>query len=116
MSTRIEPTRVQLQAAFACERRESWPSDLDAAMQDPLYARIVRLHAVLVVMGRDPGLARRINQRPEVIAPEPPHPAETPARRAEPAARRAVSRPRPTTSPQLPLIDRKRAAGGDNGD
>ena len=111
----VQPTTGQLVAAFAAERKPHWPADYWAAMADPLYHRIVVLHAKLLALGRDPGAYKRVIQRPQVIAPEPPHPAEPPApcpaRPQRPAKPRRAAPPPPDW--QLPLLDRKRAAAGD---
>jgi hypothetical protein len=112
----IEPTPGQLQAAFAHARKPHWPDRLDDALAHPLYGRLVRMNAMVLAEGRDPFAAQRINHRPVVIAPEPPHPAEPPAPRIERPRRPAKPRRAAPTKalPQLPLIDRKRAAGGDD--
>jgi hypothetical protein len=109
----VQPTAGQIMAAFAAERRPGWPMDLSEAMADPLYGRIVTLHAKLLAMGRDPGAYCRVIQRPAVVAPEPPHPAEP--HQPSPSRPRAKSRrPVPTSgNPQMPLVDLKRAAAGD---
>lgn len=115
-ATRVEPTPSQMEAAFSFERKPHWPSDLAAALADPLYRRIVHLHAVLLAMGRDPSVSRRVTHRPEVIPPEPPHPAEVPELPQRPR-RHAMPRRAPAPSPSLsplPFLDRKRAAGGDD--
>lgn len=114
----IEPTRGQLQATFEARRRADWPSELDVALADPIYGRIVRLHARRLAEGHDDFAGDRMHHRPEVIAPEPPHPAEPAAPRIERPQRPAKPRRAAPTvlSPQLPLIDRKRAAAGDADD
>lgn len=114
--SRIVPTYGQLQAAFQGVRRADWPQDLEGALAHPLYGRLVRLHAGLLAEGRDPFLSQRTNHRPVVEAPEPPHPADA---QVPFAPRACAPRRRPHTpapSPQLPLIDRKRAAAGDADD
>lgn len=113
----IEPTPGQLQAAFTHARKADWPEQLDDALAHPLYGRLVRMNAMALAEGQDPFAGQRVHHRPEVIAPEPPHPAEPPAPRIE-RPRRQVNKPRRAAPqrplPQLPLIDRKRAAGGDD--
>lgn len=110
----VTPTTGQLLAAFAAERKPHWPEDYFAAMADPLYQRIVVMHAKLLALGRDPGAYKRVIQRPQVIAPEPPHPAEPPVPRiARPQRSAKPRRPAPPLDVQLPLLDRKRAAAGD---
>lgn len=115
-ATRVKPTPGQMEAAFASERKPHWPRDLASALADPLFGRIVHMHAVLLAMGRDPNAGNRVNHRPDVIAPEPPHQAdapELPQRPRRQAAPRRAPAPSPALSP-LPFFDRKRAAGGDD--
>lgn len=112
---RVEPTDGQLQAAFEGGRQPGWPDDLATALAHPILGRLVRMLAGRLAEGCDPFKAQSVTQRPVVIAPEPPHPAEPPAPRVTRPRRQA--KPRPT--PQLPshppaLHDRKRAAAGDD--
>jgi hypothetical protein len=106
----IEPTEGQLQAAFSGVRRPGWPEVLADALAHPLYGRLIRMNAMLLAEGRDPFVSQRIRHRPEVIPPEPPHPADALPASASSRPRRLASISRPS---QLPLIDRKRAAAGD---
>jgi len=113
---RIVPTPGQLAAAFGACRLPGWPEDLEAAMAHPVLSRLVNLHAVRLAQGHDDFAERRTVQRPVVEAPEPPHPADppmpcTPRPRRQAKPRRAA--PSVPTHP-LPLVDRKRAAGGDD--
>lgn len=112
---RIEPTEGQLQAAFVGARRPGWPEDLASALAHPLYGRLVRMNAGLLADGRDPFAAQRINHRPVVVAPEPPHPADAPAPRMRPVRQAKPRQTKPLPSlPAPPALDRKRAAAGDD--
>jgi len=114
--SRIVPTPGQLAAAFAAARLPGWPDDLQAAMADPIVSRLVNLHAIRLAMGHDDYAVHRTVHRPVVEAPEPPHPAEPPAPRVARPRRQAKTRrtPPPQPATQLPLVDRKRAAAGDD--
>lgn len=123
MATRVEPTPDQLLSVFQIARKAHWPESLADALADPILGRIVRLHAQHLAEGRDDFAAARVHHRPEVIAPEAPHPAEAkPVRRAP--SRRKPTPPKPPARPlPLPvpthspgLFDRKRAAAADNDD
>lgn len=109
--SRIVPTPEQLAAAFAASRLPGWPLHLEEAMADEVKARLINLHAVRLAMGHDDFAGRRTVHRPEVIRPEPPHPADPPAPQRLAKPRRPAPLP---TLPQLPLLDRKRAAAGDD--
>lgn len=108
---RIEPTPDQLRQAFASARLPGWPAELDAAMADPLLARLVRMHAVRLALGHDDLASHRTVHRPVVAAPEPPHPLLAPP--AAPPRRRRPTAPAAHPHTELPLVDRKRAAAGD---
>lgn len=114
--SRIVPTPEQLAAAFAAARLPGWPLHLEEALADEVKARLINLHAVRLALGHDDFASQRTLHRPEVISPEPPHPADAPAPRPRPA--RVATPPRRATAPlptsQLPLVDRKRAAAGDD--
>lgn len=88
---------AQLRAAWQACRRRTWPASFEAAMQDPLCSRIVRLHAWL-------------RARPRRAA-TPADATCTTVRR--PAAQAARAAPAPTPRP---AIDRKRAASGERDD
>jgi hypothetical protein len=103
---RIVPTLGQLTEAFEVCRLTSWPEDLDDALANPVTSRLIHLHAIRLVLGHDASSARTV-RRPAVEAPEPPHPIHH-----APAARPRRTVPPIPTHP-VPLVDRKRAAGGD---
>lgn len=99
----FDPTREQLLEAWRQRRRDDWPVSFEAAMQDPLYARLVRTHALHSPPSR---------QRPAIERPDPPlaaGAAPTPPARRAPIERRAVRR-------QAALFDRKRLAAGERDD
>lgn len=100
------PTNEQLLDAWRQRRRPDWPTTFEATMQDPLYARLVRTHALHGIPTR---------QRPVIERPEPPQVAGAapmpPARPATTAARAA-----PAPSRQAALFDRKRLAAGERDD
>jgi hypothetical protein len=94
--TRIEPTAEQLQAAWMARRRSSWPTTLEDTLAVPLYAALVRMHAVRTLL------------RQQAL----------PATSAQPAAAapQAVPPNWLRRSGQLAGLDRKRAAAGDRDD
>lgn len=109
-----EPTPEQLAEAWrelaasgrhaSCSRYRS----LDEALDNPVAASLIRLHARMRAQGRQ--LLREHTPallRPVVIAPDPPPHDDTPGP--------ATARPRRRAkAPQLPaLLDRKRQAAGD---
>lgn len=112
--SRIVPTPEQLAAAFAASRLPGWPLHLEEAMADEVKARLINLHAVRLAMGHDDFAGRRTVHRPEVIRPEPPHPADAPAPRPPPQRAPAKRRPPPPPPPPSLFVDRKRAAAGDD--
>lgn len=93
---RIEPTADQLHAAWVARRRSSWPPTLAATLAVPLYAALVRMHAVRTLL--------RQQAQPATTAP--------PAAGAPPAVPPNWLR----RSGQLAGLDRKRAAAGDRDD
>lgn len=90
-----ECTGEQLRAAWAAYRRDTWPPTFEEAMADPVYSRLVRLHAS--------HLANPSHQPP-------PSPA-SPASPARPVAARRLH-----FAPPSAYVDRKRAAAGDRDD
>lgn len=42
----VQVTDADMAAAYTRHRRRTWPATLDAALADPLYAGLVRLHAI----------------------------------------------------------------------
>lgn len=107
----ITPTPGQLASAFAAARKADWPTELQAALEHPLYSRLVRMHALRLAQGHDDFAGQRVNHRPEVIRPEPP-PIDA-AQAAPPARRAPAARTQQAAAPQPALFDRKRAAAGD---
>lgn len=93
---RIEPTAEQLQAAWMARRRSSWPPTLEATLAVPLYAALVRMHAVHTLLRQ---------HRLPVTGATPP--AGTPQGLPPNWLRR---------SGQRAGLDRKRAAAGDRDD
>lgn len=110
----VTPTPGQLASAFASARKADWPTELQAALEHPLYSRLVRMHALRLAQGHDDFAGQRVVHRPEVIRPEPP-PAEA-AQPAPPPRRPPAARARQAPAPQPGLFDRKRAAAGDRDD
>lgn len=90
----------QLLEAWRQRRRPNWPALFEDAMRDPVYARLVRMHALHAPPTR---------QRPAIERPDPPQAcADAPM----PPARAAR-----TAAPQQPaLFDRKRLAAGERED
>lgn len=84
-------TEDELRAAYRSCRRHTWPDDFDAAMNDPFYSRLIRLHAT--------ARAKRIEEQATRQSHRP-----SPVRKALPV---------PTTNP---VFDHKRAAAGERED
>lgn len=93
---RIEPTAEQLQAAWLARRRSGWPPTLEATLAVPLYAALVRMHAVHTLL--------RQHRQPATGSPPP---AGTSCAVPPSWLRR---------SGQQSGVDRKRAAAGDRDD
>jgi len=67
MNTPAQPTPEQLQAAFARLRKAHWPATLDACLQMPLFAALLRtaaLHAPPLATPRPATHAHRLPWRP----------------------------------------------------
>lgn len=92
---RIEPTDAQLRAAWAKVRRANWPATFEAAMEDPVLSRIVRMTALHPA------------PRP-VAAPAAPQPVATQTHRH--------AAPRYHAELQPGFVDFKRRASGERDD
>lgn len=99
----LKPTAEQLQAAYARCAKRTWPGSFEAAMQHPLYSRLVHMNAVGQLLA-DARSAKRAQLAASNALP-------WPARRGghPPAGRPPASNS--TTAP-----DRKRLAAGDHDD
>lgn len=84
-------TDDELRTAFRNCRRDTWPENFEEAMNDPFFARLVRLHAFQ--------RAKRIEERAKQA-----HHQQRPARKALPV---------PSTQP---VFDHKRLAAGERED
>jgi hypothetical protein len=93
MATASDYTDEQLQAAWKVCRLDSWPSTFEAAMADPICARLVRLHAWHIA-----------------------HPRKAPAAAAPAACPAPTARPLLFLSHPPGYVDHKRAAAGDRDD
>jgi hypothetical protein len=92
MSAASELTRDQLVLAYRELRRPWWPDTLEAAMQDPIYARLITFRA----RGRGRLLSSDQGRTPVKLVVTSPTPAPTPT----PAPpRRSRHRPQPLTQP-----------------
>jgi hypothetical protein len=89
---RIEPTDAQLRAAWALLRRHTWPQTFEAAMDDPVLGRLVRMEALH-------------KPAPHTPAPQRPQPAP-----------QAPPRPMPQFVPPPGYVDIKRRASGERDD
>lgn len=91
------PTEAELRAAFQHHRRASWPATFEAAMQDPLLSRLIRLQA------KHPPKAQRVGA------------TDYRAMRSAgvPAAKAVGASPWPA---RRPALDCKRLAAGDRDD
>ena len=98
---RIDPTPDQLQAAWLARRRPNWPATLEDTLAVPLYAGLVRMHAVMTVLHQ----RRKAQQAADQQASKP---AGLTARAVPPNWLRRSGQPAG--------IDRKRAAAGDQDD
>lgn len=120
MVNAIIPSPAQLATAFADARKPHWPADLAAALEHPIYGRLVRMHARHLAMGMDDFADRHMHRRPEVMAPAPPVELLL-DRDAPPAVRgrpflRSPPKPPARKTQQPSLFDGKRAAAGERFD
>lgn len=101
----LKPTAEQLQAAYARCAKRTWPGSFDAAMQHPLYSRLVHMNAVGQMLA-DARTAKRAQQVAD-------HALPWPARRG---GAQHQARPMPTMTATTAAPDRKRLAVGDTDD
>lgn len=110
-------TPDQLHQAIAAARRPGWPASNDVVLADPIYSRLVRAQATRLLRGEDvhpphpQPYDRCIPQPPQPLEDPPPFVPATPhPPRPMPVPRRA-----PLPEPRaVDVVDRKRAAAGDN--